>query len=126
MRWKLISMLAGIISVINLLFVWPVDASLAPRDEHRNYAWHEKFWRGAGNVFTSPLEIPREIHYTSLDDGMTLGWTKGLVNGLGKGVMRIGFGMMDFFTCPFRFPDRKRAPLIEPEYPWEMERTTLS
>ena len=83
------------------------------------YSWKDKIKRGGLNIISSPVEIARQIQITSNEKDLLQGWTVGLVKGLGQGVLRFGAGIVDVLTCPFDFPDKQKAPLIEPEYVWE-------
>ncbi len=112
----------GILSIA-ILTIFPAIAS-AKTPEGQDQ-WYEKLNRGLLNVVTSPLEIPREIHYTSNDENLAVGWTLGLATGFAKGLVRIGAGVVDFVTCPFEFPKADKAPLLDPEFPWQEDRTKL-
>ena len=85
----------------------------------KTYTWQDKMKRGAVNMVTSPVEIAREIHVTTQEKNLLVGWTIGLVKGLGEGILRFGAGAIDLVTCPFNFPDSNKAPLVDPEYVWE-------
>ena len=92
----------------------------APRAaEVRQYTWQEKLKRGALNIVTSPVEVARQIHVTTEEKNLLVGWTLGLVEGLGSGLLRFGAGAIDLLTFPFGFPESDKAPLIDPEYVWE-------
>ena len=89
------------------------------------YEWNDKLKRGGLNVLTAPIEIAREIQYVSNDKGLGAGWTVGLIRGFGLGVMRTGVGLLELVTAPFNFPDADKAPIIQPEFPWQDERTKV-
>lgn len=82
------------------------------------YEWRDKLKRGALNIVTSPVEIPKQVHERAVHDSLAVGWTIGIVEGFGKGFIRFGAGVIDLITCPFNFPKAGKAPLIEPEYAW--------
>lgn len=84
-----------------------------------NYSWSDKLKRGALNIVTSPVEVARDIHVTTVEKNLLVGWTIGLVKGLGDGFVRFGAGAIDLLTFPFNFPDSRKAPLIDPEYVWQ-------
>lgn len=88
-------------------------------DHSKAYAWSDKLKRGAINIVTSPVEVARDIHNTTQEKNLLLGWTIGLVTGLGNGLVRFGAGAIDLLTFPFNFPESHKAPLIEPEFVWE-------
>ena len=79
----------------------------------------DKLGRGALNVISSPIEVARTIDIQSKVKGPAYGWTAGLVEGLGRMVVRLGTGLIEVVTFPFDFPDENKAPLLEPEYPWQ-------
>lgn len=87
--------------------------------------WNDKLGRGLLNAVTSPIEIPREINFTSNDINLAAGWTYGLARGIGYTFLRFGTGMLDAVTAPWNWPDAHKASLVEPEYPWEKDRTKL-
>jgi len=88
-------------------------------EETNQYDWGEKLQRGALNIVTSPVEIAVGIHNTTEGKNILIGWTFGLLKGLGNGFLRFGAGVVDLVTFPFNFPEEKKAPLIDPEYVWE-------
>lgn len=85
----------------------------------KSYSWQDKLKRGAVNIVTSPVEIARDIHVTTEEKNLLVGWTIGLAKGLGNAVVRLGAGVVDLFTFPFDFPESRKAPLLDPEYVWE-------
>lgn len=87
--------------------------------EAQTYTWQDKLKRGAINIVTSPVEVARAIHNTTEEKNLLVGWTIGLVTGLGEGIVRLGAGAIDLLTFPFDFPESQKAPLIDPEYVWE-------
>jgi len=85
----------------------------------KSYSWQDKLKRGAINIVTSPVEIARDIHNTTEEKNLLVGWTVGLVQGLGEALVRLGAGVIDLVTFPFNFPESHKAPLLDPEYVWE-------
>lgn len=85
----------------------------------KSYTWQDKLKRGAINIVTSPVEVARDIHNTTTEKNLLVGWTVGLVKGLGEGFVRFAAGAIDFLTFPFNFPESRKAPLLEPEYVWQ-------
>lgn len=83
-----------------------------------SYNWLDKLRRGAINIVTSPVEVARDIHNTTQEKNLLVGWTVGLLQGLGEGVVRFGAGVIEVLTCPFNFPDSRKAPILDPEYVW--------
>lgn len=104
------------VALIAFLAGWiPVAAA----SDVRVYTWQDKLKRGAVNIITSPVEIARDIHITTEEKNLLVGWTVGLVKGLGEGLVRFGAGAIDLLTFPFNFPESHKAPLLDPEYVWE-------
>ncbi len=101
-----------------ILFSMTATAGTAP-SQTQTYSWQDKLKRGAINIVTSPVEVARDIHVTTEEKNLLVGWTVGLVKGLGEGVVRFGAGVIDLVTCPFDFPESHKAPLIDPEYVWQ-------
>ena len=87
--------------------------------KEEQYDWSDKLQRGALNIITSPIEVARDIHTTTEEKNLVIGWTIGLVKGLADGFIRFGAGVIDLFTFPFNFPEEDKAPLIDPEYVWQ-------
>ena len=114
-----------VLALLGALFpgrVWAEEASSAAGIQqvpNKTYSWQDKIKRGGLNIISSPVEIARQIQMTSDEKNLAQGWTLGLAKGLGQGLLRLGAGIVDVLTCPFNFPDERKAPLIEPEYVWE-------
>ncbi len=87
--------------------------------EVRAYTWTDKLKRGAINIVTSPVEVARDIHVTTEEKNLLVGWTVGLAKGLGEGFVRFGAGVIDLVTFPFNFPEGRKAPLLDPEFVWQ-------
>lgn len=85
----------------------------------KSYTWQDKLKRGAINIITSPVEVARDIHNTTEEKNLLVGWTIGFVKGLGEGLVRFGAGVIDLLTFPFNFPEGRKAPLLDPEYVWQ-------
>lgn len=84
------------------------------------YRWHHKLGRGAMNIVSAPAETMKWIDQVSLEEGHLKGFTVGFWKGLKFGFTRLGVGFVDFFTFPFNYPNQKKAPLMEPEYYWQV------
>ena len=104
--------LALIVVVESVPSVWAIV-------EAKSYTWQDKLKRGAINIATSPVEIAREIHNTTQEKNLLVGWTIGLAKGFGEGIVRFGAGVLDLFTFPFDFPEGNKAPLLDPEFVWQ-------
>ena len=105
-----------------LLFTWAIQ--IAPPfalavSEIKVYTWKDKLKRGAINIVSSPVEVARDIHVTTEEKNLLVGWTVGLSKGLGEGLVRFGAGVIELVTFPFNFPEGRKAPLLDPEYVWQ-------
>lgn len=74
-----------------------------------------KLGRGAVNIVTGWVEIPKRIYETSLMQGNAVGWTWGLLKGFGYGFVRTAAGLYEVFTFPVPQPSGY-ASVIHPEY----------
>ena len=84
--------------------------------EAKTYKWSDKVLRGAINIVSSPLELPRTIRVTTEEKNGVIGWTLGFTRGIANSFIRLGAGCMDLLTFPLNFPKDGKAPLIEPEF----------
>lgn len=74
-----------------------------------------KLTRGAVNLITGWVEVPKRIHETSQLSGKWAGFTWGLLRGLGYGFIRTAAGGYEVITFPFPAPPGY-APVMQPEY----------
>ncbi len=74
-----------------------------------------KLVRGAVNLVTGWVEIPKRIIETGHASGTGAGFTWGLLRGLGHGFIRTAAGLYELVTFPFPAPPGY-APVIQPEY----------
>ena len=74
-----------------------------------------KLGRGAVNLATGWVEIPKRIQETSNESGGVAGWTWGLLRGLGYGFVRTAAGAYEIVTFPFPAPPGY-ASVIQPEF----------
>ena len=75
----------------------------------------QKLGRGAVNIITGWVEVPKRIAETAHEQGAAAGFTWGLLRGLGHGFVRTSAGFYELFTFPFPAPPNY-APVIEPEF----------
>jgi len=74
-----------------------------------------KLGRGAINILTGWVEIPKRAYETGQSQGAAAGWTWGVLRGLGHGFVRTAAGFYELVTFPFPAPP-DYAPVIQPEY----------
>ena len=96
-----------------------VCASAAYGDEIGSNSMSDKLGRGVLNMVGSPVELARTIHIQSNAKGPGYGWTMGIVEGLGRTLVRFGAGAIETLTFPFDFPKDDKSPLLTPDYPWQ-------
>ena len=94
-------------------------ASTGHADELTGSTWSDKLGRGVLNMVGSPVELARTIHIQSNAKGPAYGWTMGIVEGLGRTLVRFGAGAIETVTFPFDFPKEDKSPLLPPDYPWQ-------
>lgn len=82
------------------------------------YMVGDKLARGFANVLASPLEIPRNVQNVTEDQGVLVGWTGGLCQGIGMMALRIIVGAYEIITFPMPFPEDYK-PVITPEFVWQ-------
>ena len=76
--------------------------------------------RGAVNIATGWVEIPKRIQETSQASGAFAGFTWGLLRGIGIGFVRTAGGVYELFTFPFPAPSGYES-IIQPEYVFSAE-----
>jgi putative exosortase-associated protein (TIGR04073 family) len=74
-----------------------------------------KLGRGAANVATSVLEIPKSIQESFYDDGPVAASTYGILDGIYKFAVRTVVGVFEVATFPIPFPS-EYMPIVEPEF----------
>lgn len=74
-----------------------------------------KLGRGAANVLTGWIEIPKGVSAESSETNWLSGVTVGLAKGLGMGIVRTISGAYEVVTFPFPAPAEYK-PVLEPEY----------
>ena len=84
-----------------------------------------KLTRGAVNLVTGWVEIPKRVHETSIQSGAAAGFTWGLLRGLGYGFIRTAAGAYELVTFPFPAPPNYE-PVIQPEYVFTDDSTDSS
>lgn len=106
---------------IRYLFLTIVLTSLAPicygeEAALRNYnqSIDNKAARAVTNVFTWPLEIPKNIINSVNDNNFVLGLIGGLFKGSIHAVARMGTGLVDLITLPLA-----TKPIVHPVYIWD-------
>lgn len=81
-----------------------------------------KAGRGAVNILTSWMEIPRNFHLGTQEDNPVLGVVVGLAKGVGLGATRLVLGGYEVLTFPIPYPHDYASPyegLELPDYAWE-------
>ncbi len=71
------------------------DISMPKKDN-----FYDKFGRGVANIATAPTEILDSIYYYNETEGGTVGFCKGITQGVSRTLMDIGHGTFDIVTAP--------------------------
>jgi putative exosortase-associated protein (TIGR04073 family) len=100
----------------------PAPVCAEPMDAGKAFS---KLTRGAVNLVTGWVEIPKRIQETSQDSGAAAGFTWGLLRGLGYGFIRTAAGGYELVTFPFPAPPGYE-PVINPEYVFTSEEADSS
>jgi putative exosortase-associated protein (TIGR04073 family) len=75
--------------------------------------FYDQMGRGIANIVLAPAEILDSTYQLTMEEGPTVGLTKGLVQGTSRGVMDICIGVVEVVTSPlapvfntesFKFP----------------------
>lgn len=111
-----ITLITGFIFLNNIY----ADDSSSPSVSSEENTMADKFKRGLINIFTSPLEIPKQIkNYWNKGkekDQRNIVWvTAGTVKGIANMVGRLGSGAWDVTTFNVNFP-KNYDPLMKPEF----------
>lgn len=93
-------------------------SSVTVEKHEKEYMVGDKFLRGLANILTSPLEVPRNIQNMTEEQGVLVGWTGGMAQGIGMTALRIIVGAYEVVTFPIPIPEGYK-PVIEPEYVWQ-------
>ncbi len=85
----------------------------------------DKFTRGVVNIISAPIEIAKQIDHqwksqTDQTKKVSIGLFGGLLKGVTYTVGRMGSGVWDIVTCPFKIP-KDYGPLMKPDYVLEHE-----
>ncbi|MBI4355454.1 MAG: exosortase system-associated protein, TIGR04073 family [Candidatus Omnitrophica bacterium] len=82
-----------------------------------------KLGRGAVNLVTGWVEVPKKSRETMETSGPFIGLTWGVLRGIGYGAVRTAAGLYEVVTFPFPAPPQYEA-IVYPEYVFESERGT--
>jgi len=99
----------GIIICVALLMIFSLTTTCFAQDMGK------KLFRGAANIVTGWVELPKNIYDTSVEDNIFSGLTVGLAKGIGMAIVRTGAGVYETVTFPFPIPE-DYAPVLEPEF----------
>ncbi len=77
-----------------------------------------KLLRGAINLSTGWMELPKQIYLIGQAEGWVTGALRGPIDGLGMLVARTVAGAYEVLTFPIPVPPRYQ-PLFEPSFVWQ-------
>lgn len=100
------------LGVALMVLVGHSSASAEPMEAGKAFT---KLTRGAVNLVTGWVEIPKRIHETAQLSGAFAGFTWGLLRGIGHGFIRTAAGGYELLTFPFPAPPGYE-PVMQPEY----------
>lgn len=106
-----------------IVLVAAVGVGPAGAEQMRSGGAANKLGRGAINIFTGWVEIPKRIADTTAEQGAWVGWTWGLLRGIGYGFVRTAAGFYEVLTFPFPAPSGYQ-PVFVPEYVFTNSDTT--
>lgn len=81
-----------------------------------------KMGRGVVNVLTGWIEIPKRVHLGAQQDNAVVGVGRGLLDGAGMGLLRVGVGLFEAVTFPIEYPKDFASPYEQMhvnDYAWE-------
>ena len=81
-----------------------------------------KLGRGAVNLLTGWIEIPKQLQQGTLEENPVAGAGRGLLRGVGLALLRVGVGLYEGVTFPLPLPSAygsPYAPMELPDYAWE-------
>lgn len=81
-----------------------------------------KMGRGVVNVLTGWIEIPSRVHSGMRQDNATVGVARGVVDGVGMALLRVGVGLFEAVTFPIEYPKDFASPYEQMrvnDYAWE-------
>ena len=102
-----IGLIAGMLAM-----AWVRTAAAEPMDAGKAVV---KLSRGAVNIVTGWVEIPKRMHETTKLEGPVSGFTWGLIRGIGYGCIRTLAGAYEAVTFPYPAPPGYTS-VIEPEF----------
>ena len=120
-------LLTACVCGLSVMLALPAFAEKEPVDPDRKVdsevsRVHGKFKRGLINVFTFPLEIPKQTKGV-VEEGKNVPHklvlvVPGVLKGVGYGVVRAMSGLWDVATFNINYP-KDSQPLLKPDYVWE-------
>ena len=102
----------SLVAFMACVAVMPAGVWAEPMDGGKAFT---KLMRGAVNLSTGWVEIPKRIYETSETSGLFAGFTWGLLRGFGYGFTRTAGGGYELLTFPFPAPPGYES-VIQPEY----------
>lgn len=98
-----------------VLFLSLTISPNASADDFESGKAFTKLVRGAVNIITGWVELPKRILETSEASGAVTGFTWGTLRGLGYGFIRTAGGAYEVVTFPFPAP-AGYLPIMNPDY----------
>ena len=106
-------------SVIVFLILWSASLALA-EEPSLPQRIATKFTRGAANIATGWMEMPKQVYLVGRREGWVTGALRGPIDGLGMVIARTIAGAYEVLTFPLPLPPQYQ-PMLLPEYIWQPE-----
>lgn len=115
-RWTRFSMLLSVL----MFSLFASNVSLSSAQETVAGQMGEKLFRGAANVTTGWVEIPKQVYLRTKESNPMIGPFWGLFDGVGMAFARISAGVYEVGTFLIPLPWHYE-PLLRPAYVWQKE-----
>ena len=79
-----------------------------------------KLSRGAANLVTGWIEVPKQIYRVGKEEGWLIGALRGPIDGVGMCVARTLAGAYEILSFPLPLPFQYQ-PMLQPEYVWQAD-----
>ncbi|GAB4241944.1 MAG: hypothetical protein OHK005_05510 [Candidatus Methylacidiphilales bacterium] len=98
---------------IFLTFVFVLVAAVSQADIQmpKKPTFYDRAGQGLANIVLAPIEILDSMWQLTMDEGPTVGFTKGFVQGTSRMAMDVFVGAFELVTSPFPI-----APIKQPGY----------
>ncbi len=117
-RWCLVLVLVGGMLLGSVRVLYADAGDQTPVGEQM----FAKLGRGLANAATGWIEIPKRMHDETAANGPGVGWTWGLIKGVGYAIARSVAGAYEIVSFPVAMPEAYQ-PVIDPPLIFSAEET---